>query len=469
MSKKKSSWGQQEYVPAGNGDASGEYADESGSNKHFEVFKKPTLEIKSSIDETKKEETPKQTKFGKFKKENKEEIVLEEKEQTADLKTTLKETKKYVKSLSVEETKEILTGVYENLIDKNKIENLDEKKLKELLIAAAIVDNEQSFNNSSMEEKYKADFFNDIKEKKLENVWFNLPKTAADFEISVEKKIEWYKNQGNDAIVNALETTKNSELFKKWKESTNKTDLSKYKKLVDKYYNENDLYSQKAKDKAKWLKSIEQSKKVFSPYANKVISEWQQKEPHAISMIKDYTGSFSSINSPLREMDYPHKNSYSEQSKEKQKTFIEHVEGMTKVIDSSTYDFNCWVQRGISQLKIGDDMLDYNGNIDLKSLEGKFFQDQGFLSCGSSKGAGFANNNIIMNIYCPKGTKMLYVPSISYYPKEDETIIQRGYTYKITKVEKSKGQIFLDCEVILGSDSKKHDLNKLKELQKKHF
>lgn len=32
----------QNYVPAGNGDASGEYGDNAtGSNKHFKVFKKP--------------------------------------------------------------------------------------------------------------------------------------------------------------------------------------------------------------------------------------------------------------------------------------------------------------------------------------------------------------------------------------------------------------------------------------------
>ena len=52
MPKKTSSWGQQEYIPAGNGDSSGEYADESGSNRHFTNFKKP----EDAIDKTEKEE-----------------------------------------------------------------------------------------------------------------------------------------------------------------------------------------------------------------------------------------------------------------------------------------------------------------------------------------------------------------------------------------------------------------------------
>jgi hypothetical protein len=76
-----------------------------------------------------------------------------------------------------------------------------------------------------------------------------------------------------------------------------------------------------------------------------------------------------------------------------------------------------------------------------------------------------------MNIYCPKGTKMLYVDSISNFsgPGENETIIQRGYTYKITKVEKNKGKIWLDCEVVLGSDSTKYKKEKLEQLAEKYF
>ena len=69
MPKKASSWGQQEYVPAGNGDASGEYADENGSNFHFTNFEKP-----------KEEKVEVKTKFTNFtKKEDNIEIKKEEK------------------------------------------------------------------------------------------------------------------------------------------------------------------------------------------------------------------------------------------------------------------------------------------------------------------------------------------------------------------------------------------------------
>ena len=172
----------------------------------------------------------------------------------------------------------------------------------------------------------------------------------------------------------------------------------------------------------------------------------------------------------MRDLSYPHKSSYPEQSKAKQKSFIEHVEGITKVIDSSTYDFNCWVQRGINQLNVGKQIINYStSQEDLDKLVGTKFEDQGFLSCGSHKGGGFASNSVIMNIYCPKGTKMLYVKGISQYSSEDETIIQRGYTYKITKVEKTNGRIYLDCEVQLGTDVNKYNKQKLEELKEKHF
>lgn len=47
---------QQEYVPAGNGDASGEYADNATvSNVHFKSFKKPEKESGSKTEKTVKD------------------------------------------------------------------------------------------------------------------------------------------------------------------------------------------------------------------------------------------------------------------------------------------------------------------------------------------------------------------------------------------------------------------------------
>lgn len=45
--------GMQEYVPAGNGDASGEYADAEGGNRHFSIFKQPDKEGRADKNATK--------------------------------------------------------------------------------------------------------------------------------------------------------------------------------------------------------------------------------------------------------------------------------------------------------------------------------------------------------------------------------------------------------------------------------
>lgn len=57
--------GMQEYIPAGNGDASGEYGNSKGENKHFSSFKKGS----SSKSKTKESNTPKsQNKSKNYKK-----------------------------------------------------------------------------------------------------------------------------------------------------------------------------------------------------------------------------------------------------------------------------------------------------------------------------------------------------------------------------------------------------------------
>ena len=93
------------------------------------------------------------------------------------------------------------------------------------------------------------------------------------------------------------------------------------------------------------------------------------------------------------------------------------------------------------------------------------------MSMGSAKGKGFSGN-VLLNIYAPAGTKMMYVEPFSYYGhnsrgnmsklsgkkwngkskqptygQEFETIMQQGTQFRITKVEKKNGQLYVDIEV----------------------
>ena len=99
-------------------------------------------------------------------------------------------------------------------------------------------------------------------------------------------------------------------------------------------------------------------------------------------------------------------------------------------------------------------------------LLGKEISDAGFMSCGSAKGTGFSGS--ILNIFCPEGTQGLYVEPFSeyghgggkswdgksdqsYFGHELETLLQRNTKFRIIKVEKSGGRIYLDIDVV-GQD-----------------
>jgi hypothetical protein len=149
----------------------------------------------------------------------------------------------------------------------------------------------------------------------------------------------------------------------------------------------------------------------------------------------------------------------------------EAIKKLTDIINKSEYDFDVWLQRGVGSSKGAAGFLGISESA-LKSINEiqkllvdteKRITDQGFVSCGSAKGLGFSG--YIFNIYCPSGTKMLYAEPFSRYGNgvgldwdgisrqsgfgyEDETIIQRGTTFRVTKVEKKGVITYFDIEVV---------------------
>jgi hypothetical protein len=144
---------------------------------------------------------------------------------------------------------------------------------------------------------------------------------------------------------------------------------------------------------------------------------------------------------------------------------------MTNLINKSSYDIDIWLQRGIetsqgaaSFLGIPERSLRNWTQTRLEQeLSKARVTDQAFVSCGSAKGKGFSG--YIFNIYCPKGTKMMYAEPFSSYGKgagldwngiakqpgfgyEDETIILCGTTFRVTKIEKKGGNTYFDLEVV---------------------
>lgn len=260
-----------------------------------------------------------------------------------------------------------------------------------------------------------------------------------------------------------------------------KTEQAHFKELV-KNANEPDTpfgaeaYTQARKDAALWAKSGKQADNVLRARTGEV---WRAASPEEREAIYEYTRSYHKYNEPLRGIEYG-----SSVFKGVGKTDLdasyahngERLNAMTDIINKCTYDEDVWLQRGCGYggmdkfLQIDMNTLQHGSQDDLeRDLLDKTITEYGFMSCGSAKGQGFSTNPIMFNVYAPTGTKMMYVEPFSAFGdgsgfgwdgidgqstfgSELETIIQQGTQFRITKVEKSHGTIYLDIEVIAQND-----------------
>ena len=231
-----------------------------------------------------------------------------------------------------------------------------------------------------------------------------------------------------------------------------------------------DDFSQERKDAAVWDTGNGQTfDNVMRGISGKV---WQGLSVNGKSALYEYTGSgYRSINNFLRKPDHDG------QSEEMQHKMRYRIGQITKAISQSQAPKDMWVQRGIplKNLKrlfgISDEQFNKAESNGMSSLldaiksSSPYGQDEGFMSCGSTKGHGFSSSDVILNIYCPKGTQMLYAEPFSafgnggkkswdgtskqsWFSSENETILQRGTKLVPTKITKSNGKYYVDVEVI---------------------
>ena len=227
--------------------------------------------------------------------------------------------------------------------------------------------------------------------------------------------------------------------------------------------------------------------KVFDQMARvDTYKTWQTLSNDQKSSIVDYTGNYSKFNEPLRGIEYGtnvYKGvgnidlenigvgiSYKQFKKGEVK---KKIDDLTSAIEKSSYSKDCILRRGCNYNNmdkffagISEYDLRYATTEDLQSkMVGKTYTDHGFTSCGSTKGKGFDSKNIKMSIYAPKGTKMMYVEPVSKFGNgvqgtnwqgqeqqsfsyEDETVIQRGTSYKVTEVKRLSSGLYIRMEVV---------------------
>lgn len=219
----------------------------------------------------------------------------------------------------------------------------------------------------------------------------------------------------------------------------------------------NDAYTKERKNAAVWAKDTKDADDVLR---DKCGSIWRAATSDEKNAIYGYTEEYHPINEPLRGLTY-----YGPDVKAKRG--LARIPHVTSIINKSNYDFDIWLQRGddlIALKKFG--LLNYNtaSDAEIKALVGKTGTEGDFWSAGVAKGKGFSGE-VIFNIYAPRGTKMMYCEPFSAYGHgdgkswdginkqssfgyESEILIQRGTTFRITKVEKSGGIWYIDVDII---------------------
>lgn len=240
-----------------------------------------------------------------------------------------------------------------------------------------------------------------------------------------------------------------------------------------------DAFSQARKDAAMWAKSTKEADALLRDKCGEV---WRTSPPIQKNAIYDYTQSYHKFNEPLRGIEYGSEKFLGvgnvdldqigvKYSGWKPGAMRKEINAMTDIIEKSVYQEDFWLQRGCrfkgmdKFFNVPMDRLQHASQSELEALLLRTTPTEyGFCSCGVAKGKGLSGD-IILNIYAPSGTQMMYVEPFSAFGngggkswdglkpqssfgQESEIILQQGTTFRVTKVEKTPGTIYIDLEVI---------------------
>lgn len=304
--------------------------------------------------------------------------------------------------------------------------------------------------------------------KKLDEVntaidWININKAYADVKgYSTQSKV-YHKilfDLKNAMVAQDKDLAK--QLIQEAKDKKNSLIQLKAKRAANKGGNgsipfDADAYSQARKDAAVWAKNTKDADDVLRAKCGEV---WRNATDEEKNAIFGYTSSYHNINEPLRGLTY-----YG--SAADTQLGLDRIPLMESIINKSYYDKDIWLQRGggmVELKKFGLSNYAYATDAEIMALVGKEGTEGAFTSAGVAKGKGFGGN-VITNIYAPRGTKMMYaepyssfgngsgrswdgIAKQSTFGSESEIILQRGTTFRVTKVEKSGNTWYIDVEVI---------------------
>lgn len=330
----------------------------------------------------------------------------------------------------------------------------------------------------------------DFEVKTYSGIWYNKDVTTADWEsLNIAGKKQYYEGK--------FITETDPDLMKKYQdlykqleeldtEGKSYHDIQQQLKKIEQEISKvqadlkkvessgiieavDDAFTQECKDAAMWAKTTKEADAQLRSVCGDV---WQAAKQAERRAIYDYTSGSGKFNRPLSGF----QGSWGQYNNKgvgmvdlNYEGAFKEIQDMTDIISKSSYDFDVWLQRGCGTEAIESFLHLPNGTLgrmtheQLQQFLGRDGRIYSFTSTGVAKGKGFSGN-VIMNIYAPKGTQMMYAEPFSAFGNgggkswdgispqstfgyESEMIIQRGASYTITKIEKSGGTIFIDVEV----------------------
>lgn len=330
----------------------------------------------------------------------------------------------------------------------------------------------------------------DFEIKTYSGIWYNKDVTTADWEsLNIAGKKQYYEGKFITETDPDL-MKKYQDLYKQLEELDTEgksyhdiqqqlkkieQEISKVQADLKKVENSgiieavDDAFTQERKDAAMWAKTTKEADAQLRSVCGDV---WQAAKQAERRAIYDYTSGSGKFNRPLSGF----QGSWGQYNNKgvgmvdlNYEGAFKEIQDMTDIISKSSYDFDVWLQRGCGTEAIESFLHLPNGTLgrmtheQLQQFLGRDGRIYSFTSTGVAKGKGFSGD-VIMNIYAPKGTQMMYAEPFSAFGNgggkswdgispqstfgyESEMIIQRGASYTITKIEKSGGTIFIDVEV----------------------
>lgn len=341
---------------------------------------------------------------------------------------------------------------------------------------------------------------NDFEVKTYSGIWYNKDVTTADWAgLNIEGKKKYYEGKFITETDPDL-MQKYQDLYKQLEELDTEgkayADIQKELKQIQTQITKvqadlkkleqgdiidsvDDAFSQERKDASIWAKTTKEADDVLRDTCGEV---WRTSPPIQKNAIYDYTQSYHKFNEPLRGIEYGSEKFLGVGNVDLDQIGVSYqgwkpgqmrkeINAMTDIISKSTYKEDFWLQRGCrfkgmdKFFNVPMDRLQSATQAELEQLLlNTTPTEYGFCSCGVAKGKGFSGD-IILNIYAPSGTQMMYVEPFSAFGngggknwdgiakqgsfgQESEIILQQGTKFRVTKVEKTPGMIYIDLEVI---------------------